>query len=96
MADKPDKRLEGMRANPKKDWKIEDIEALCRSHDLRYSKPNKSSHAKVSDPTMTEILTIPYKRPIKPIYVKKLVTFVDSVLLHRRHEELMKASGRRS
>jgi hypothetical protein len=32
---------------------------------------------------MREILTIPYKRPIKPLYIRKLVAFVDAVLVNR-------------
>ena len=28
---------------------------------------------------MTEILTIPARRPIKPIYIRELVRFVDAV-----------------
>jgi hypothetical protein len=78
-----DKRLDGMRRNPRANWKIEDVEALCRSHGIRYTPPHKSSHAKVSDRTMREILTIPYKRPIKPLYIRKLVAFVDAVLVNR-------------
>ena len=34
---------------------------------------------KVAQPRMTEKLTIPYKRPIKPVYIRKLVAFVDAV-----------------
>jgi len=28
---------------------------------------------------MAEKLTIPYKRPIKPVYIRKLVAFIDAV-----------------
>jgi hypothetical protein len=28
---------------------------------------------------MAEKLTIPYTRPIKPVYIRKLVAFVDAV-----------------
>jgi hypothetical protein len=27
---------------------------------------------------MVEKLTIPYKRPIKPVYIRKLVAFIDA------------------
>jgi hypothetical protein len=84
---KTDKRLEGMRNNPRSDWKIEDVEALCGTYDIRFAKPNKSSHAKVSDATQEEILTIPFNRPIKPVYIKKPVKFVDAVLRQRAMAE---------
>jgi hypothetical protein len=28
---------------------------------------------------MVEKLTVPYKRPIKPVYIRKLVAFVEAV-----------------
>lgn len=87
-----DKRLEGMRNNPKSDWKIEDVEALCRSFGIEYNRPNKGSHAKVSDPLVAEILTIPFARPIKAVYIKKLVTFVDDVVELRESVERVKAA----
>ena len=37
------------------------------------------SHYKVAHARMTEKLTIPYKRPIKPVYIRKLVAFIDAV-----------------
>jgi hypothetical protein len=30
-------------------------------------------------PRMAEKLTIPYKRPIKPVYIRKLIAFIDAV-----------------
>jgi hypothetical protein len=76
---KRDKRLQGMRNNPQGDWTIKDIEAVCRSVGVEYDPPNKGTHAKVSHPSQREILTIPFNRPIKPIYIKKFVKFVDAV-----------------
>lgn len=87
-----DKRLEGMRNNPKGDWQIADVKALCDSHGITYKPPNKGSHAKVSHPLVPEILTIPVGRPIKPIYIKKLVTLVDDVLLLKKSEARLKAA----
>jgi hypothetical protein len=77
------KRLEAMRINPKADWTIGDVEALCRSCEIGFEPPNKGSHAKVSDPSQIEIVTVPFKRPIKPVYIRKLVEYVDAVLAHR-------------
>jgi hypothetical protein len=34
---------------------------------------------KVAHPRMAEKLTIPYKRPIKPVYIRKLVAFIDAM-----------------
>ncbi len=74
-------RLDRMTANPAGDWTIDDIEALCREHGIRCTPPRGGgSHWKVSDPTQYDILTIPRRRPIKPIYIRRLVRFVRVVM----------------
>jgi hypothetical protein len=74
-------RLDRMTASPAGDWTIEDIEALCREHGIRCTPPRGGgSHWKVSDPTQHDILTIPRRRPIKPIYIRRLVRFVRAVM----------------
>lgn len=73
-------RLDRMRNNPRADWKIGDVEAVCREYGVE-CKPSKSgsSHYKVKHPAAPEILTVPFKRPIKPVYIRKLVAFIDQV-----------------
>ncbi len=74
------KRLEQMRANPRADWKIADVEALCREFDL-LCEPSRggSSHYKVKHPPSGSVLTVPFKRPIKPVYSRQLVELIDRV-----------------
>ena len=74
--------LARMRANPR-DWRIEDVEALCRSFGLEFDRPPAGSHYGVSDPTQVAHLTVPFARPIKPVYIRHLVRFVDAVLAAR-------------
>jgi hypothetical protein len=72
--------LARMRRNPAGDWTIADVIALCRQHGVRCSPPTGGgSHYKVSHPTQREILTIPYRRPIKPVYIRALVRLVAAV-----------------
>ena len=69
-----------MRANPRADWRISDVEALCREYNVSFAPPRGGgSHCKVTHPSQSEILTIPFKRPIKPVYIRKLVEFIDAV-----------------
>jgi hypothetical protein len=72
------KLLERMRANPR-DWRIEDILSVCSGHGIECTPPRKGSHYKVKHGSMTEILTVPAHRPIKPVYVRDLVRFIDAV-----------------
>jgi hypothetical protein len=70
--------LDDMRRNPAGDWTIRDVETMCRQHGLRCSPPSGGgSHWKVSHPSQPDILTVPAHRPIKPVYVRKLVRLVD-------------------
>ena len=74
------KRLDAMRRNPQSDWKIADVETVCKEFDILCSpQRGGSSHNKVSHPLLTEILTILFKRPIKPVYIRNLVKFIDAV-----------------
>jgi hypothetical protein len=78
------KRLERMRSNPKSDWAISDVEALCREFGVECGPARGgSSHYKVKHPAVPFILTVPFKRPIKPVYVRKLVEFIDFVRSQR-------------
>lgn len=80
MAADFDKRLESMRANPKAGWRISDVEAVCRHHGVLCAPARGgSSHYKVSHPGMMAKLSIPFARPIKPVYILQLVVFIDAV-----------------
>jgi hypothetical protein len=72
--------LDRMRHNPVGDWTIRDGERLCRQHGILCEAPRGGgSHYKVAHKSMVEKLTVPYKRPIKPVYIRKLVAFVEAV-----------------
>jgi predicted RNA binding protein YcfA (HicA-like mRNA interferase family) len=69
------KRLAAMRANPR-DWRIEDLEALARAVGISVRKPS-GSHVLFSHPKLREALSVPARRPIKPVYIVQFVCFVD-------------------
>ena len=74
---KADKLLEQMRRNPAGDWTIKDIQRLCERLGWECLPPSGGgSHWKVAVPGSDTILTIPAKRPIKPVYIRKLMEFV--------------------
>lgn len=67
-----------MRANPKNDWRIDDVEAVCRTYGVTVDPPRGSSHYVLWHSSQRERLSIPARRPIKPVYIRQLVE------LHRR------------
>ena len=72
------KRLAQMRNNPKNDWKISDIEVVCRSYDIILEPPSNGSHWAVFFKGVG-ILTIPVHGHIRPYYIKEFVAFTDKV-----------------
>ena len=74
------KLLERMRRNPRADWRIEDVCAVCKAAEVACVPPSKGSHFKVKHESQAEILTIPAHRPIKPVYIRDLVEFLDRVI----------------
>lgn len=80
----PSTLLERMKRNPAGDWTIGDVETVCRQHDVTCTPPSGGgSHYKLSDPAIPDVLTIPYRRPIKPVYIRLLVRFIEVVLVVR-------------
>lgn len=81
-----DKRLERMRRNPQ-GWRIKDVEALCRSFEIECDPPpGGGSHYTVAHSSQTEQPTVVAKKPINPVYIRRLVSFVDKVQIWRANE----------
>jgi hypothetical protein len=74
------KRLADMSANSRGNWTIAEVEAVCREFGISCAPPTGGgSHYKIAHPRLGEKLTIPFKRPIKPVYIRKLVAFIKAV-----------------
>lgn len=73
-----DKTLEAMRANPL-DWRIGDLETVARAVGVNVRKPS-GSHVVFDHPAVVEAVSVPARRPIKPVYVKAFVRLVQAAL----------------
>jgi hypothetical protein len=72
--------LEQMRRNPQGNWSINDVAKVCLIYGLTCSAPRGGgSHYKVSHQRMPHILTVPFRRPIKPVYIRALVRYIDLI-----------------
>jgi predicted RNA binding protein YcfA (HicA-like mRNA interferase family) len=71
-----DKRLQKMRANPR-DWRIEEIQSVADVLGIQWIHDG-GSHVIFRSP-YGEHLSVPAKRPIKPIYITKFLTLADSM-----------------
>lgn len=74
---KVDKLLEKMRRNPR-DWRIEDLEMLALKFGLEVRKPG-GSHAIFFHEVTGRQLSVPARRPIKPIYVTAFIALLDEI-----------------
>ena len=69
-----------MRRNPQSDWTIKDVEKVCGQYGVSCEAARGGgSHYKVFHRRIDQIQTVPFKRPIKPIYIKRVVRFIDVV-----------------
>jgi hypothetical protein len=74
---KADKLLVNMRRNPAADWTIQDVQRVCAALGWACLPPmGGGSHWKIVVPGDEMILTIPAHRPIRPIYIRKLMDAV--------------------
>lgn len=71
------KLLEKMRHNPG-DWRIDEIETVAKHYGINVRKSG-GSHVIFDHAEWVELLSIPSRRPIKPIYVKKFVSLIDTL-----------------
>lgn len=78
-----EKLLERMRDNPR-DWRIEDVKTVCAAFGVACTAPRKGSHYKVKHESQAEMLTVPARRPIKPVYIDDVVRFIDAVIAKGR------------
>ena len=74
---KLDKLITKLKNNPK-DVKIETIKKIADNYGLTYSL-GKGDHLNIKHPKIDYILTIPAHRPIKPIYIKKLLSMIEEL-----------------
>lgn len=65
-------------AEQPKDWQIADLEVIALRFGITLRR-GKGSHVSFTYPTWVAILTIPTHKPVKPVYVKKFVSLIDTL-----------------
>lgn len=74
---KAEKRLLKLKQNPK-DWRIEDLKVVASQFGIDCKQPG-TSHVTFRAKNGSK-LTVPAKKPIKPIYVKQFVILIEELL----------------
>jgi len=71
-----DRTLDRMRSNPR-DWRIASLETVAAAHGVNIRKPG-GSHVVFEHPAVAEAVSVPARRPIKPVYVRRFVAFIEA------------------
>ena len=73
-----DKTIQKMRAN-QAGWRIEDLTGVAAGAGVEWRRPGRGgSHVIFSVSGVREIVSVPSKRPIKPVYVKQFLALIDA------------------
>lgn len=62
-----------------RDWRIDDVAAVCQEFGVDCVKPSRGSHYRVAHFAMERISTIPAAHPVKPAYIRALVAYIEAV-----------------
>ena len=71
------KLLEAIRNNPR-DWRIDDLITVARQFEIE-CRSHGGSHHVFSHPGVEADLSVPARRPIKPIYIRQFLLLLDAV-----------------
>lgn len=71
------KPLDAMRRNPR-DWSIEQLLTVARHCGLE-CRNHGGSHHVFSHELLSDTVSVPAHRPIKPVYVRQFVALIDQI-----------------
>lgn len=74
---KAEKLLEKMRANPR-DWRIESLQVIAKRYGIEVRKTG-GSHFVFMHPDSELAVTVPFRRPTKPIYIIQFLALLDDI-----------------
>ena len=77
-----DRTLDRMRANPR-DWRIGTLETVAAAYGVNIRKSG-GSHVVFEHPDIAQAVSVPARRPIKPVYVRRFIGFIEA--LRASHE----------
>lgn len=71
------KIVNGMRQNPN-DWAMENLLTVAKQRGLEVRSTSGSHHI-FSHPSVKDSLSVPARRPIKAIYIKRFILLLDQI-----------------
>lgn len=60
-------------------WRIEELQMVAEANLVEWRRPGRGgSHVIFSAPGVREIVSVPARRPIKPVYIKQFLALIDA------------------
>jgi len=60
-------------------WRIEELQAVAEDSFVEWRRPGRGgSHVIFSASGVRDIVSVPAKRPIKPVYIKHFLALIDA------------------
>lgn len=87
LMSKRKKRLERIRQNPT-NVRLDDLRRVLEDYGINYLQTTGSHHTfRYTVGGKTELFVIPYRRPVKVVYVKEALKIIDEVIEERGEDE---------
>ncbi len=82
-----EKRLQKLRQNPK-DVSFEDLRAVLEDYGFKLTRSSGSHHSfTVTIDGQPRVLVVPFRRPVKSIYVREALNLIDRVRVSQEEDE---------
>ena len=60
-------------------WRIEELQMVAEANLVEWRRPGHGGgHVIFSAPGVREIVSVPARRPIKPVYIKQFMALIDA------------------
>jgi len=87
LMSKAEKILEKMRNNPKADWTIQQVRTVAKAYGAVWDRPSGGSSHEIYRSKSGLRVTMVSRKPIKIIYIKLFVEFIDKIKKEQENEQ---------
>jgi len=73
-------------------WRIDELQSVAEENGVGWRKPGHGgSHVIFSASGVREIVSVPAKRPIKPVYIRQFLALIDNAVEVKQDESKNKS-----
>ena len=69
-------------------WRIDELQVVANEYGVEWRRPGHGgSHVIFSASSVREIVSVPTKRPIKPVYIRQFLALIDSAVKVKQDDQ---------